>query len=442
MKKVFTIIKNIRTLYYFAIIIFCSWSVILKAKINIDITQGNTQVIPVAVVPFLSDSSQLLPVDVATVISNDLKLSGQFSPVSSDSFLSFPSNAKDIYFPDWKKLKVKYLLIGRIKKLPSGNYRIEYDLFNVDTHATIFSGLIEGQKGQLRPLSHGISDQVYQQITGMRGIFSTKLLYVCAQRRESPVVYKLVYADIDGHRPVTIVSSSQPIMSPTWSPDRKRVAYTTYTKNSQQIIYIQELATQKRQIIVQGYAMSASPVFSPDGTMLAMALSKGKDSHIYIKNLQTGELKQITFGVGTLDAEPDWMPDGQNIVFTSNRDGSAQIYKIDLKSKKVIRLTFENGFNARAKVFPDGYHIAIVTKRLGEKAFNIAVLNVKTGVMQIISDHPLEDSPCIAPNGKMLIFSSFSKERYILEMITTNGAVSYNFPAMNCDAQEPAWSPF
>lgn len=441
MKRSFLMRKAV---WFVAIIACMVMPLIAEANLTIEINQGNAQAVPVAVVPFSSNSDQLLPVDVASVISNDLKLSGQFAPVSQDDFLSFPSDAKSVYYPDWKKLNVHYLVLGKVNLLPNNGYRINYQLFDINAQKSILSGYVDGLSGQLRPLAHRISDYIYQKITGIPGVFSTKLLYVLAQNKgTTSASYQLVYADMDGYRPVTIVTSSQPIVSPAWSPDHREVAYVTYTNDLRQIIYMQDLATgQRRTVSPPGFALDASPVFSPDGEWLAMTLSKGRDSHIYIKNLKTGQLKQVTFGTYILDSEPTWTPDGQNIVFTSNRGGSAQLYEINLASKKLTRLTFEGSFNARARVFPDGKHLALVTKGAGERAYHIAILSLTSGKMRIISTEPFEDSPSISPNGRMLVFSALKDDQHVLGMITVDGRASYTLPARKGDVQEPGWSPY
>ncbi len=429
---------------FFMVIIGCVLTSIAHANLTIEINQGNMQAVPVAVVPFASNASKVLPVDISAVISNDLKFSGQFSPISQDDFLSFPSDVDKVYYPDWKKLNVRYLVIGKINYLKNGDYRINYDLFNIDLGKSVLSGYVEGGVNQLRPLAHSISDQIYNEITGVPGIFSTKLLYVIAKNKGTDKAsYKLVYADIDGHRPVMIVHSSEPIVSPCWSADHKQVAYTTYINNREQVIYLQELATGKRHVISpKGYVFATSPAFSPNGMQLAMVLSKGQGTNIYIKSLRSGKLKQLTFGNITLNSEPAWTPDGKQLIFTSNRGGTGQIYEINIGNKHVQRITYEGKFNARGRVFPDGKKIAMVTKGVGEKAYHIAVLDLRSGDMHVLSTEPFEDSPSISPNGKMLVFSAQKGLTHVLGIVTADGRASYTLPASEGDVQEPAWSPY
>ena len=414
-----------------------------QANLTIEITQGNDQAVPIAVVPFSSGADKLLQVDVASIISNDFKLSGQFTPVQRNDFLSFPSDAKGVFYGDWKRINVHYLITGHVRLLTDKNYRIDYQLFDITRRQSIMKGHVTGQPGQLRPLAHSISDQVYRRITNIQGVFSTKLLYVLVKDKGSPsATYHLVYADMDGHRPVTIVKSSQPILAPAWSPARKEVAYVSYTQDKWQVIYIQNLATGKRKIITRDFSLSSSPAFSPDGDQLAMTLSKGKGTHIYVADVNTLQLKQVTFGQHILDSEPSWTNDGKHIIFTSNRQGSAQLYKLDVKEGKVERLTFTGNFNARAKMFPDGRNIALVHKGIGERAYHIAVFDTVTEKMRILSTEPFEDSPSISPNGRILVFSSLKGENYVLGMVTADGRASYQLPFHEGDVQEPSWSPY
>ena len=416
---------------------------IAQANLTIEITQGNDQAVPIAVVPFSSGADKLLQVDVASIISNDFRLSGQFIPVQQDDFLSFPSDEKSVFYDDWKRINVHYLITGHVRLLTDKNYRIDFQLFDITRRESVMKGYVTGQPGQLRPLAHSISDQIYHRITNIRGVFSTKLLYVLVKGKGSPsATYELVYADMDGHRPVTIAKSSQPILAPAWSPTRKEVAYVSYTRDKWQVIYIQNLATGKRKMIARDFSLSSSPAFSPDGNQLAMTLSKGKGTHIYVADVNTLQLKQVTFGQHVLDSEASWTSDGKHLIFTSNRQGSAQLYKLNVKKGKIERLTFNGNFNARAQMFPDGRNIALVHKGVGERAYHIAVFDTVTEKMRVLSTEPFEDSPSISPNGRILVFSSLKGENYVLGMVTADGRASYQLPFRQGDVQEPSWSPY
>ncbi|WP_343216871.1 Tol-Pal system beta propeller repeat protein TolB [Kistimonas asteriae] len=412
-----------------------------QADLTIEITQGNDQAVPVAVVPFAWNGKGILPEDISGIITNDLKLSGQFMPVDRNNFLSFPATADEVYFRDWNMLGVTYLVIGQVSALPDDRYRVNYQLFDIVRQMPVLKGEVEGSKTQLRSVAHNISDAVYEKIAGIRGVFSTKILYVIANRFSAERTdYQLVYADMDGRRAVTVLRSGEPILAPSWSPDGKKIAYVSF-ETGRPAIYIQELATGERQKMTSFKGLNSAPVWSPDGTRLALVLSRSGNPDIYTLDVATKKLTQVTRHFA-IDNEPAWMPDGKSLVFTSNRGGSAQIYQIPATGGDARRLTFEGRFNARAKVFPDGQSIAMVHKGKGQSDYNIAVLDLESGRTRTLTSMPFEDSPAVAPNGKMLIYSAQDGQQGVLGIISADGQVSYRLPSKEGDVREPAWSPY
>ena len=412
-----------------------------RAELTIEITQGNDQAVPVAVVPFAWNGKGVLPEDIAGIVGNDLRLSGQFAPVPSSQFLGFPAKANEVYFGDWKRLGTSYLVIGQVSELPGQRYQVNYELFDVLAQKSIVRGQVAGNRNQLRSVAHSISDAVYQKITGVKGFFSTRIVYVVAKRHsEKNTDYKLVYADMDGHRAVPILQSKEPILAPSWSPDGRKLAYVSF-ETGRPAIYIQELATGRRERISSFRGLNSAPKWSPDGKKIAMVLSKSGNPDIYVLDLTTRALTQVTRHYA-MDNEPSWMPDGKRIVFTSNRGGSAQLYEVTLATGKVKRLTFEGRFNARARVFPDGKSIAYIHKGKGDVSYNVAVQELDTGRKRILTSSPFEDAPDVSPNGRMLIYSAQGSGKGVLGIISADGRISFRLPSTEGDVREPAWSPF
>ena len=419
-----------------------------SAELTIEITQGNDRAVRVAVAPFSWDGDKILPEDMAGTISSDLKLSGLFDPLKRESMLSFPSKESDVYFRDWKVLGASYLVTGRVTR-SAGTYNVHYQLFDIVRQRSILKGRVRGVESQLRSMAHTISDAVFEKITGITGDFSTRLMYVTAQRHSvDHTDYQLNYADADGKRARVIVRSKEPILSPAWSPDGRRIAYVSF-ESGKPAIFMQELATGKREKLTDYRGLNSSPVFSPDGKKLALVLSRDGAPNIYVKDLASGKLSQLTKHF-SIDTEPDWMPDGNSLVFTSNRGGSAQIYQLDLKHNsdgsvsgvgQPRRLTFKGRFNARAKVFPDGKSLALVHKGQGAAEFNIGILDLDTNRLRLLTSAKLEDSPSVSPGGRRLIYAVQGGEHGELGIVTADGRVKYRLPSATGDVREPVWGP-
>ncbi len=413
---------------------------VARAELTIEITRGNDQAVPVAVVPFSWNGQEVLPEDIAGIVGNDLRLSGQFAPVPSSQFLGFPSRAEEVFFGDWKRLGVSYLVIGKVTAQPNNQYKVNYQLFDVVGRRSVISGEVTGTRNQLRAIAHKISDGVYEKITGIPGVFSTRIVYVVAKRHsENNTDYKLVYADMDGMRATTLFPSKEPILAPSWSPDGKKLAYVSF-ETGRPAIYIHTLASGHRDRISSFRGLNSVPKWSPDGKRLAVVLSKSGNPDIYVMDLQSRQLTQVTRHFA-MDNEPDWTPDGKSLIFSSNRGGSAQLYKVDVNTGDTRRLTFEGRFNARPRVFPDGEKVALIHKGKGQTDYNLAVLELNTGRMRTLTSSPFEDAPDVAPNGRMLIYAAQGGDQGVLGIISADGRVSFRLPSREGDVREPAWSP-
>ena len=419
-----------------------------QAELTIEITQGNDRAVAIAVSPFTWDGKRILPEDPAAVVDNDLLLSGMFAPMERKNMLSFPGKAEDVSYRDWQVLKANYLITGQVTQSGSA-YTIRYQLHDIHRQEVVLSGGFSGIESQLRGMAHRVSDSVYEHVVGARGDFSTRILYVTAQRHSvDNTDYQLNYADADGKRSRRIFSSKEPILSPSWSPDGTKVTYVSF-ESGRPAIYLQELSTGKRQKLTNFRGLNNSPVWSPDGKSIAMVLSKDGQPDIYVHDLGTEKLSRITNHYA-IDTEPDWMPDGKSLIFTSTRGGSAQIYQQEVNRARdglVVpvgnprRLTFQGRFNARAKVFPDGKSLALVHKGEGAVDFNIAVLDLDSSRLRLLTSAQLEDSPSIAPGGRRLIYAVQGGKNGELGVVSADGRVKYRLPSATGDVREPVWGP-
>lgn len=406
---------------------------------TIIIDQGVDDPIRIAVVPFALSEDLDIADNLAKLIRFDLARSGQFDPVAPENMLSYPSTQDAVFFRDWRILQTAYLVIGQAQTNALGQIQVSYQLFDVATQSQLQSVSFNIAREQWRDLGHKIADLVYTEVTGVRGAFSTKILYVLAQDIGTQKArYKLQVADVDGERARTLFDSREPILSASWSPDGRRVAYVSFETGRPSII-LQDIDGPNREQLTNFRGINGSPVFSPDGKQLAMVLSRSGDPEVFIMDLETRKLRRITRHPA-IDTEPSWSPDGRYLVFTSDRGGKPQIYQLELATNFLERLTFVGDYNARARLLPDGRHLVFVHRRNG--IFHIAWQDLLEDRLLVLTESSLDESPSLAPNGAMLIYATLDQDKGILAVVSVDGRVKYRLPSSSGDVREPAWSPF
>ncbi|ODS22588.1 Tol-Pal system beta propeller repeat protein TolB [Candidatus Endobugula sertula] len=421
------------------IVFLLAWllsSSVAHAELTIRITQGVDNPTVIGIVPFNYTGTIPLPENVSDIISNDLRRSGQFGPIDPSHMLSYPSHQEDVIYRDWRLLGSEYLVIGNIDPKDSG-YQLTYSLYDVVSQQIMISNqVVVVESNGLRDMAHHVSDAVYELITGIRGVFSTHIIYV--EHQKAVRQYRLMRADMDGARPQVLLKSSEPLLSPTWSPDGQSVAYVSF-ETSRPAIFVQNLLTGKRQQITNFKGLNGAPAWSPDGRKLALVLSKDGNSEIYTIDLASRRFSRITNHFG-IDTEPTWAADGKHIIFTSNRGGKPQIYRANIAGGGVQRLTFEGNYNARAQVAPDGKHIVMVHRRAN--VFHIASQELGTGQVRVLTETNLDESPSIAPNGALLIYATKVNGKGALASVSMDAGTKFILPSTSGDVREPSWSPY
>lgn len=408
-----------------------------RAQLVIEITQGMDDPTAIAVVPFAVEGAGLSPADVAEIVADDLRRSGQFVPVRRDNMLSYPTSAEGVYYRDWRAIDTEYVLVGRV--VPGERLRVDYELFDVNRERSVLSGSQVDVTGEVRMLAHRISDAVYEHLTGIPGAFATRLLYVSVERNlRGKDYYRLTLSDADGARPIVLLESREPIMAPSWAPDGREIAYVSF-ETGRPAIFRQELRSGAREQLTNFRGLNSSPAWSPDGNTLAMVLSKDGSPDIYLMDMASRSLNRITRHYA-IDTEPTWMPDGKSILFTSDRGGRPQIYRYHLQTGVTDRVTFEGNYNARARVAQDGRNVVLVHQRNGQ--YHIAIHDLVTDRLQVLTSTDLDESPSIAPNGSMVLYATKSGDQGILSAVSVDGGVKFNLPATSGDVREPAWSPY
>ena len=406
---------------------------------SIIIDAGYDKQTKIAVAPFRA-GPEFADLDrLEDIVAFDLSRSGQFAPEDRSNMLSFPTERKEVFFRDWRILGVEYLLLGRLNREFDGPVSVAYELYDVTNERAMLEGRLTAPVAKWRDLGHRIADEVFEEITGVPGAFSTRIVYVLAENAGTSYArYRLELADSDGARARTLFASEQPIMSPSWSPSARRVGYVSF-ETGRPIIVLQDVVSGERELLPNFPGINGSPVFSPDGERLAVVLSRDGNPEIYVMNLQDYRLRQITRHLA-IDTEPSWTPDGRSLIFTSDRGGRPQIYQVELATNFVERLTFEGRYNARARLLPDGVHLVFVHRRGGVD--HIAWQDLERGDLRILTETSLDESPSLAPNGAMLIYATQDQGRGILAAVSIDGRVKYRLPSSRGDVREPSWSPF
>ena len=335
-------------------------------------------------------------------------------------------------------IKAEALVVGRVQLLAPDSYQVEFRLFDVfkAKQLTGFRYQVPGKS--LRKLAHQISDVIYQELTGQRGAFDTRIAYVTVERSPTRTRYLLRVADSDGYGPLTILESKEPILSPSWSPDGSMLAYVSFEKR-RSMIFIQRLADGSRELVASFNGVNGAPAWSPDGRTLAIASSRDGNTEIYSLNLQTKQLRRLTNHLA-IDTEPAWSPDGRSIIFTSDRAGRPQIYRMRADGSNVERLTFEGNYNARASYSADGKRITLVTNQ--GKGYRIGVLHLDSKGLFVLTDTTLDESPSFAPNGAMVLYATQHGGNGVLSAVSADGRVKQILRFQKGDVREPAWSPY
>lgn len=406
-------------------------------ELVIRVTQGNDKPTIIAISPIAMNGIAASE-DIGSIVEADLQRSGLFRMTPRRDMLAFPSRAADVYYRDWRLLGSEYLVVGSARVIEDGRLELEFSLLNVGAQKVEFKHRVRGRTNEVRDLAHLVSDKVYEEITGIRGAFSTRIAYVSAVRNNGNYTYRLNVADADGAREKLMLESSEPIMSPSWSPDGKELAYVSF-ETGRPAIFRQNLVTASRQQLTNFKGLNGAPSWSPDGTKMALVLSKDGNPEIYLLDLADGNFSRLTRHFA-IDTEPTWMADGKHLLITSDRGGTPQIYKLNIASGVTERLTFKGNYNARPNLAPDGRTLALVHR--DSTTFHIASFDLKTGRMIELTETRLDESPTVAPNGAMLMYATKQGDRGVLSAVSLDAGVRYMLPAKNGDVREPAWSPF
>ena len=408
--------------------------------ITVEITKGGVARTPVAVVPFgWTGQSAEMPLDIAEVIAADLQRSGRFAPIPEENMLQKPTTGAELDFDDWSFVKAEAVVVGRVVQTGENAYDVSFQLFDVFRREQLGGYRIPASRGTMRIVAHRAADMIYEKLTGIKGVFATKVAFVTAERNAQGQTYRLVVADQDGFNETVVMQSKDPIMSPAWSPDSRRLAYVSF-ENDRSSVWVQTLRTGNRIQVSNKPGINGAPSFSPDGRQLVMTLG-GIDGNldIHVLDLSTRQTRRLTTH-RAIDTEGSWSADGRYIYFTSDRSGGPQVYRVPAAGGTPERVTFEGGYNARPRLSPDGKRLAMV--HLDRGNYRIAVMDIKSKEVLVVSAGQQDESPSFAPNSDTLIYATRQARNGVLETVTADGLIRQRVSSGQGDVREPVWSPF
>ena len=420
-----------RVLKSFVVLLLAALPSLSLAALTIEIVGTGANQFPIAVAPFRAEAGT--PQPLTPVIAADLARSGVFRLVDAGGINPPPYEPQDLNYGTWRARGADAVVIGSIAPLPDGRYEVRFRLMDVAKQAQLAGFAYTASAAQLRHTAHKIADVIYQTLTGERGVFATRIIYVVKQAKR----FELQVADADGHGAQTVLTSGEPIISPAWSPDGTQIAYVSFEQRKP-VVYVQSLLTGQRRALANFWGSNSAPAWSHDGRRLAVVLTKDGGSQIYLLNVDGSGVRRLTQS-SAIDTEPNFSPDGQLLLFTSDRGGSPQIYGMPADGGEARRLTFEGTYNVSPRFSPDGKSFTFI-QRNGSR-FNVAVQDLATRQVQVLTDGTVDESPTFSPNGRMILYATAAKGRGILSAVSSDGRVKQRLTADNGDVREPAWGP-
>ncbi len=429
---------NVRKLI--ALLILAAPALANAQVLDIEVT-GVAQPTPVAVVPFgWEGRTAEMPTDVSAIISADLERSGRFAPLGEDKMLQKPTDGADVDFQDWSFVGVEAVVVGKVIQTGENAYTLQFQLFDVFGRRQLVGYRMPASRGTMRGAAHRAADMIYEKLTGIKGVFGTRVAYVNARGQGPERVYSLIVADYDGQNQHTIMESKDPIMSPAWSPDSRQLAYVSF-EGDKSSIFVQTLRSGNRFRVSSKPGINGAPSFSPDGRKLVVTLG-GLDGNldIHVLDINSRRTTQLTTH-RAIDTEGTWSPDGRWIYFTSDRSGGPQVYRVAATGGTPERVTFEGSYNARPRLSPDGKRLAMVHNDRGN--YRIAVMDLDRKDLLVLSRGRQDESPSFAPNSDILIYATRVGRNGVLETVSSDGLIRDKMSSRaGGDVREPVWSPF
>ena len=404
---------------------------IANAALEIEISGGGAQQIPIAVLPFGGAANTKETIN--EIVAADLNRSGLFRILETRGMANLPTNSSQLKYAEWIALQAQAVTVGNIESLAGGRLKVSFQLMDALKQTQLAGVDYQIAPTQVRTTAHKIADVIYQKLTGQAGMFASRIAYITKTGK----LYALQVADADGFSPQSVLKSNEPIISPVWSPDGTKLAYVSFQKKKP-IIYVQSLTGGTQQVLANYKGNNSAPAWSPNGNKLAIVLTYGANSQIYTISASGGDLKQITKS-NNIDTEPAFSHDGSQIYFSSDRGGKPQIYKVSADGGAVSRVTFEGAYNVSPRFSPDGKSLAYIRNDGGK--FRVALQDLASGQVQLLSEGPQDESPSFAPNGRVILYATKVHGRGALAAVSSDGKLHQRLNDATGDVREPAWGP-
>lgn len=400
------------------------------AQFRIEVSGVGLTQVPVVIAPF--KGQEALPQKVSEIIRADLERSGQFRVINA-SVGNFDETSR----PELTALRqagADAFASGSVTKLADGRLDVRFRLWDVVKGQDLGGRSFAVTLPDLRLAAHRVADDIYEKLTGDKGVFSTRIAYVTKSGQR----YQLWVADADGENAQSALASPEPIISPAWSPDGNQLAYVSF-ESRKPVVYVHNVSTGKRRLVANFKGSNSAPAWSPDGNTLALTLSRDGGSQLFLLAANGGEPRRLIQS-SNIDTEPVFSPDGQSIYFVSDRGGTPQIYRVSTSGQGVERITFTGTYNISPAISPDGRWLAYISRVGG--AFKLHVMNLADGAVTAITDTVGDESPSFSPNGKMLVYATQQQGREALMTSTLDGKVKAKLSGQQGDIREPHWGPF
>ena len=390
---------------------------------------GMTQV-PIAVAPFRGEAQS--PQKIGAIVKADLERSGVFRSIDTTGVVADENTRPDL--ADWRQKGADAIVTGSISPHADGRFDVRLRLWDTVRGLDLGGESYTVSQADLRLSAHRVSDFVYEKLTGEKGVFSTRIAYVT----KSGSRYNLWVADSDGEGAQSALASSEPIISPAWSPNGAQLAYVSF-ESRKPVIYSHDVATGKRRLLANFRGSNSAPAWSPDGKRLVATLSRDGGSQLYAIDLNGGEPKRLTQS-SSIDTEPAYSPDGKLIYFVSDRGGAPQIYRMTPSGGSPERVTFSGGYNISPAISPDGRWLAYVSRIGG--AYKLQLMELASGTVTSITDTTADESPSFAPNSRLIVYATQQQGKEALMTTTLDGKIKAKLTGAGGDIREPDWGPF
>jgi TolB protein len=402
------------------------------AQLVVEVTGAGAQRIPISIAPFAGEGA--LAQSISSIVRADLERSGLFRMIEAPAANPPLTESSSVNYAEWRARQADALVQGSVAARPDGRLEVRFKLFDTVKSADLSGVAYTMTRAQARATAHRIADYVYEKLTGEKGVFSTRIAYVVKRGNR----FELQIADADGAGEETALASFEPIVSPSWSPDGRRLAYVSF-ENKKPVVYVHTLADGKRQVAANFKGSNSAPSWSPDGSRLAVSLSREGGSQIFVVNPDGSNVRRITQS-GGIDTEPVFSPDGQTLYFTSDRGGSPQIYRMPAGGGEAQRVTFEGSYNVSPRISPNGRVLAYISRNGGK--FQVATLDLASRQTQVITDSDKDESPSFAPNGRMILLATVNGGRGVLSAVSADGRIKQRLSISAGDVREPSWGPY